>query len=203
MEASTLEATGPLTAGARRSRITTLAVMGVTGAIILTVAVLANQSGATADGATSVILTGEATGAAPAVGSLAPDFQAATIDGRTVRLSDLRGRPVWLTFGASWCQPCRSENADIQAAYERWKDEGVVVLAVFISEDATAVTDYAGRVGLTYLQVADPDTRIASAYRILGIPSHYFIDRTGVLRQLKIGTLDPAVMDAALGDIER
>ena len=203
MEGSALEATGPFEAKARRSRITTLVVMVVTGAIIVTVALLTNQSAATADGATSVILTGEATGAAPIVGRLAPDFQAPTVDGRTVRLSDFLGQPVWLTFGASWCQACRSENADIQGAYTRWKDEGVVVLAVFISEDAAAVSDYAGRVGLTYLQVADTDTRIASAYRILGIPSHYFIDRTGILRQMRIGSLDPAMMDAALTEIRR
>lgn len=82
-------------------------------------------------------------------------------------------------------------------------DIALQVLAVFVSEHTTTVADYAGRVGLTYPQVADPDTRIASAYRILGIPSHYFIDRTGVLRQVKIGTLDPAGMDAALGDIQR
>jgi cytochrome c biogenesis protein CcmG/thiol:disulfide interchange protein DsbE len=202
VQASAVEASGPLPARVRRSRITTLVVMGVTGAIILTVAILVNQSAVTADGTTAVTLTGASTGAPPTVGKPAPDFQAATVDGRVVRLSDFLGRPVWLTFGASWCQPCRSENVDIQATYETWKDEGVVVLAIFISEEPTSVADYASRVGLTYLQVADPETRIASAYRILGIPSHYFIDRLGVLRQVRIGTLDPAGMVAALTEIQ-
>ncbi len=54
-----------------------------------------------------------------------------------------------------------------------------MVLAVFISEDAAAVKDYADRVGLTYDKIADPDTAIASQYRILGIPSHFFIDSDG------------------------
>jgi cytochrome c biogenesis protein CcmG/thiol:disulfide interchange protein DsbE len=203
MEASAAEVSELLTARARRSRITTSFVMGVTGAVILTVAILVNQSAVTADGTTAVTLTGASTGASPTVGKLAPDFQAATVDGRVVRLSDFLGRPVWLTFGASWCQPCRSENVDIQATYETWKDEGVVVLAIFIAEDPTSVADYASRVGLTYLQVADPETRIASAYRAFGIPSHYFIDRTGVLRQVRIGTLDPPGMDAALTEVQR
>jgi hypothetical protein len=84
---------------------------------------------------------------------------------------------------------------------EEFTDSDLVVLAIFISEDALAVKDYADRVGLTYRKVADPDTRIASDYRIMGIPSHYFIDSSGVLRLLRIGSLDPAGMEAALNGI--
>jgi hypothetical protein len=87
--------------------------------------------------------------------------------------------------------------------YERSKADGLVVLAVFISEDAPAVKDYADRVGLSYLKVADPDTAIASRYRILGIPSHFFIDREGVLREMKIGSLDPAAMERAVEGVRR
>jgi peroxiredoxin len=184
-------------------RIATLAVMGVTGALILAVAFLANEPAAgTADGSvTSVTLSGTATGEAPAVGRVAPDFAATTADGTTFRLSDLRGRPVWLTFGASWCQPCRAENPDIEATYEKYAARGVAVVQVYMSEGASAVTEYADRVGLTYTKIPDPDERLANEYRILGIPTHYFIDAQGVLRQLKIGSLDPAAMEAALEGI--
>jgi thiol-disulfide isomerase/thioredoxin len=116
-------------------------------------------------------------------------------------LSDFKGKPVWLTFGASWCQPCRAENPDIKAVYENAKASGLEVLAVFISEDAAAVREYADRVGLGYQKVADPDTTIASQYRILGIPSHFFIDSSGVLRQQKIGSLDQAAMEQAVAGI--
>jgi peroxiredoxin len=108
---------------------------------------------------------------------------------------------VWLTFGASWCQPCRAENPDIQAAWRSRQDSGLRIVQVYMSEDAAAVRAYAATVGLTYARVADPDTRLAAAYRIVGIPSHFFIDRTGVLRQLKIGTLDPKTIEAALAEI--
>jgi len=188
---------------ARRTRLTTLAVMGVTAVIILVVAVLVNQPPVSADGLTAVTLSGEATGAAPTVGQPAPDFAATTVDGKAVRLSDFKGQPVWLTFGASWCQPCRAENPDIKATAEKYADAGLVVLAVFISEDEAAVKDYADRVGLDYLKVADPGTAIASQYRILGIPSHYFIDREGVLQTMKIGSLDVPSMEAAIEGIKR
>lgn len=184
-------------------RIPTLVVMGVTGALILAVAFIANQPAAgTADGSvTSVTLSGTATGEAPVVGRVAPDFTATAADGTTFRLSDLRGRPVWLTFGASWCQPCRAENPDIQAAYEKASPGGLAVVQVYMSEGVDAVTEYADRVGLTYTKIPDPNERLANEYRILGIPTHYFIDAQGVLRQLKIGSLDPAAMEAAVKGI--
>jgi peroxiredoxin len=203
MEARAVTANGGRTARVGQSRGATLAIMAVTAVIIAAVAFMVNQPAAGAGGVTSVTLTGDASGEAPTVGKPAPDFTATTIDGKTVKLSDFKGQPLWLTFGASWCQPCRAENPDVLATYEKLKGRGLVVLAIFISEDAPAVKDYADRVGLTYQKVADPDTRIASEYRILGIPSHYFIDRSGVLVQLKIGSLDPAAMEAAVEAILR
>lgn len=189
------------TALGRPSRATTLVVMAVTAVIIMIVAFMVNQPTQAANGVTQVDLSGNPTGAAPVVGNPAPDFAARTVDGTTLTLSELRGKPVWLTFGASWCQPCRAENPDIQATLDKHADSDLVVVGVFISEDATAVKDYADRVGLTYQKIADPGTRIAVEYRIVGIPSHFFIDRDGVLRQLRIGSLDPAAMEAALAEI--
>ena len=184
-----------------RARIANLGIMAVTAAIIVAVAYLSNQPAPTAAGFTPVEVTGLASGKAPAVGEPAPDFRASTDDGKAFRLSELVGKPVWLTFGASWCQPCRAENPDIQAAYERYKERGLVVVQVYMTEDAATVSSYAATVGLTYPRVPDPDTRLAAAYRIVGIPSHFFIDKAGVLRQLKIGTLDPKAIEAALGEI--
>jgi cytochrome c biogenesis protein CcmG/thiol:disulfide interchange protein DsbE len=186
----------------RRRRLTTLTVMVVTAVVIATVAVAMNQRATTANGVTDVTIAGDPTGAAPTIGQPAPDFAATTVDGKAVRLSDFRGQPVWLTFGASWCQPCRAENPDIKATAERFAPQGLVVLAVFISEDDAAVADYADRIGLGYLKVADPDTAIASKYRILGIPSHFFIDRDGVLRVMKVGSLDVAGMERAIGELQ-
>lgn len=199
---TTDEAAQVVRPGLLRTRLATLAIIGVTGAIILTVAFLSNQpASATFAGpgsVTSVTITGTATGDPPTVGKPAPDFTATTTDGKLLRLSDLKGKPVWLTFGASWCQPCRAENPDIQAAYDKYKGQGLVVVQVYITEDAKTVTDYTNRVGLTYTKVPDQDERIASEYRILGIPSHFFIDKTGVLRQFRIGTFDSAAIETAV-----
>jgi cytochrome c biogenesis protein CcmG/thiol:disulfide interchange protein DsbE len=204
MEATTIAA-APLEespARSRRSRITSLVLIGITAVVIIAVAFLANQPAKTvSDGLTSVTLTGAAGGAAPEVGKAAPGFTALAADGTKVTLGDLKGHPVWLTFGASWCQPCRAEAPDIQAAYADFKAKGGEIVQVFLSEDSAAVSEYADRVGLTYLKVPDPDTAISSEYRILGIPSHFFIAADGTLQAMKVGSLDPARIEAALAEI--
>jgi cytochrome c biogenesis protein CcmG/thiol:disulfide interchange protein DsbE len=110
---------------------------------------------------------------------------------------------VWLTFGASWCAACQAEAPDIEAAYEKAKAGGAVVLAVSISEDSATALEYANRIGLTYPQIADPDTRIASAYRVDGIPAHFFIDKSGILRSARTGGLSPDNMASALKEISK
>ena len=63
--------------------------------------------------------------------------------------------------------------------------------------------DYANRVGLTFPMIADPDTTIASLYRVYGIPAHFFIDRAGVLHSTKTGGLSTEQMDTALTELSR
>lgn len=187
----------------RKSRPRTLVVMGVTALAILAVAYMVNRPTASGEGVTAVTLSGPTAGDPPRVGRQAPDFTARTVDGKTVTLSAFKGQPVWLTFGASWCQPCRAENPDIQAAFEKNRSAGLVVIQVYISEDASTVKDYTQRVGLTYSAIADPATEIASAYRVLGIPSHFFVDRSGALRTLRVGTVNQEAIDTALTEIGR
>ena len=61
------------------------------------------------------------------VGNLAPDFQLQSLDGKTISLGDLRGKPVLINFWATWCPPCRSEMPYIQEIYEEWTDKGLVL----------------------------------------------------------------------------
>jgi len=185
---------------AHLSRPKTLLVMGVTAAVILAVSYLANRPAA-GGSLTSVVLSGGATGPAPEVGRTAPDFTATTIEGAKVTLSGLRGHPVWLTFGAPWCQPCRAENPDVEAAYEKYRAQGLEVLWIVIQDNRTDIEGYAKRTGLTYPKVDDSTGAIASRYRIDGIPSHFFIDSSGILREIRISSLNPPSMDENLAKI--
>ena len=188
----------------RESRFGTLLVLAVTAALVMVGAYLVDRPApAAVGGTTAVALSGTGGGVPPKIGSPAQDFTATTVDGKKVSLRSFRGQPVWLTFGASWCAACVAESPDIQAAYKKFAPKGAVVLAVFISEDSTTVKDYADRVGLTFPMIADPNTDIASAYRVNGIPAHFFIDKSGTLRSVATGGLSPEKMDSALKEISR
>lgn len=185
----------------RESRMGTILVLAVTAALVMGGAYLVDRPAAAELGIQPVALSGPGGGAAPKIGSVSQDFTATTVDGTKISLSQYKGQPVWLTFGASWCAACKAEAPDIEAAYQKHKAKGVVILSISISEDSATVRDYTDRIGLTFPQIADPDTRIASAYRVNGIPAHYFIDRSGVLRLMKTGGLSPGQMDEALAAI--
>lgn len=185
-----------------QSRLGTLLVLGVTAAVVMGGAYLIERP-APAQPGVSPVDVGPGNGPAPKIGSAAHDFSATTVDGKKVSLSSYKGSPVWLTFGASWCAACVAEAPDIESAYKKHQAEGVVVLAVSINEDSATALDYGKRIGLTFPQLADPDTAIASAYRVNGIPAHFFVDKSGILRAVKTGGLSSEQMDAALKEATR
>ena len=187
----------------RESRGGTLLVLGVTATIVIVGAYMIDRPASAASGLQAISLSGPTDGAPPKIGTPAQDFTATTVDGKKVSLSSYKGHPVWLTFGATWCAACKAEAPDIQAAYTKFQAKGVVVLSIWIREDSATVKDYADRTGLTFPKIADPDTRIASAYRVYGIPAHFFIDKAGTLRVTKTGGQSPEQMAAALTEISR
>ena len=187
----------------RASRWGTLIVLAITAALVAAGAWLvqrqgAQDSAAQSGGATVVKLPGTSGVPAPEVGKAAQDFTVTTYDGRQVTLSSLRGKPVWITFGASWCTGCQAEVPDIQAAYTAYAPKGVVVLGINITEDNAAVKAYATRVGLTYPLAADPSSTIADSYAVSAIQAHYFVNREGILLDIRQGSLSPAVMASIL-----
>jgi peroxiredoxin len=199
---TTVGATTDWRSRTRESKTGTVLVLAVTAALVAGAAYLLQRPAADASvaGVTAVTLVGDEA-AAPVIGTQPAAFTATTVDGKPISLASLKGHPVWLTFGASWCASCVAEAPDIQAAYERAKASGAVVVEVFLNEDAASVKDYAERVGLTYPAIADPQTDIASAYRVIGIPAHFFIDSTGVLRDARTGSMSSHDMDSALQGI--
>jgi len=183
-------------AGALRNIVATIAV----GAIIIALVWFFDRPGGAAN-SQAITLTAAATGPAPRLDKEAPDFRMRGLDGKYYQLSELRGRPVWINFWATWCPPCRAENPDIQETYDANKDEGLVILAVSIGEEADTVRGYVERTGITYTVGLDETTEIAARYRIVGIPTHFFIDRDGVLREWRIGSMSKKTMEKKVNEI--
>ena len=169
------------------ARARTILIVAVTAVTIGVVAFLIDRPTA-ANGYTPSGFTG---GAPPQVGQKVPDFEATTPDGKTVRLSDFAGRPMWLTFGATWCPDCRAEAADVEATYQANQAKGLVLLTVWVNDDSANVASFAAKNGFTFEMGLDPDQRIADAYHLLGYPTHFFIGPDGVIRVERLGRLTP------------
>jgi peroxiredoxin len=134
----------------------------------------------------------------PQVGYLAPDFGLQTPDGQTIRLSDLRGRPVVVSYWASWCGPCENEMRILQGVYEQYQSTGFTVLAVnAIGQDSmSAVTEMVSRLGLTYPILLDEGDQFADSYQALFFPTTYFVDANGVIRNIALGDSPEAEFQA-------
>lgn len=132
----------------------------------------------------------------PSVGRPAPALVARTASGETIDLRELRGRPVWVTFGASWCPPCRAEAPDIEALIADHADDRLAVVAIYLGEDADSVAGFVERLGLTYASVPDPHRALGALFGVRGLPSHYFIAPDGTLTSMRISSLSREQMEA-------
>ncbi len=126
---------------------------------------------------------------APQAGFLAPDLALQDSQGRLVRLSDLRGKPVLLNLWASWCPPCKEEMPAMQKVYELYAPKGFTILAInttYQDERSTALAFAADR-GLTFPILWDVDGSVSRLYQVHSMPTSFFIDRTGIIRRVVIG----------------
>jgi cytochrome c biogenesis protein CcmG/thiol:disulfide interchange protein DsbE len=139
----------------------------------------------------------------PLTGQPASDFTLTLFDGRIIRLSDFRGKVVFLNFWASWCPPCREEAPLLEQAWHRYKDQGIVFLGVDFQDTDEAARSFLREFGITYMNGRDPTGRIAIDYGVYGIPETFFIDREGRITYKHIGALDDQVLVAKLTDAQR
>ncbi len=137
------------------------------------------------------------------VGKPAPDFSLRLFNGRTVRLSDFRGKVVLLNFWASWCPPCRDEAPLLETAWQRYEKQEVIFLGVDIQDREEAAREFLREFRISYSNGRDDRNRIAIDYGVYGIPETYFIDPDGRITAKYIGALDWKILAARLGEASR
>ena len=134
------------------------------------------------------------------VGAKVPDFELITFDDEIIRVQDLRGQVVVINFWASWCSPCAQEAAELEQAYQLYKDRGVAFIGVDYSDTPTEARGYLVENAITYPNGPDLGTRISQAFRIRGVPETYVLGSDGTIVRVKIGPY--LSLDAVVADIE-
>ncbi|RAL25991.1 thiol-disulfide oxidoreductase ResA [Thermoflavimicrobium daqui] len=137
----------------------------------------------------------------PQVGQVAPDFQLKTLDGKEIKLSQLRGKAVMLNFWGTWCEPCRSEMPAMQSMYSKYKNKGFEILAINIAETDIAVSNFKEQYQLGFPILMDKSRDVVRLYKIKPLPSSVFIDPQGKVKNFIEGPLDTSQLELYINQI--
>jgi peroxiredoxin len=140
---------------------------------------------------------GEAPAPAPA-----PPFSLRTLDGRSIRLQDFRGKVVVLDFWATWCKPCVASMPHLSQMQQRYAGRGLVVVGVSMDDlGAADVRRFADDLGVKF-RLAMADDRVLDAYGpIRALPTTYFIDRRGTVARRVVGYIDLETMESYIREL--
>lgn len=168
--------------------------------------VLSSDKGDKADGSGDVVETEDEEDDGIEVGlekgNRAPDFELETLDGESIKLSDLRGKPVFLNFFTSWCPPCRAEAPDMQKFHE---ESDVQVFAVNMYEREQNVDDvpkFIEEFGLTFPMVIDEELEVTYRYGVQVMPTTYILDSEGLIVNIGQGAMNYDQMVDIYADID-
>jgi cytochrome c biogenesis protein CcmG/thiol:disulfide interchange protein DsbE len=125
----------------------------------------------------------------PRSNSPAPDFMLPDLNGQSVSLSALRGRPVLLNFWATWCGPCRSEMPYLQELQmdPAWRERGLLILAVNLQEPETTVSKFMADNGFSFTVLLDARGEAGRLYNVASIPATYIIGKDGIIKNSRVG----------------
>jgi thiol-disulfide isomerase/thioredoxin len=136
----------------------------------------------------------------PEIGYRAPDFTLETLNGETIKLSELKGTPVLINFWATWCGACREEMPTLQKAQEKYLNR-VKILAINLANSERSleeVKEYLKDNRLTFTVPLDKDGSVANLYRIRAIPMTFFIDKNGVIKAKFTGAISREILEQNL-----
>ena len=121
-------------------------------------------------------------------GEMAPDFELISFSGENYQISDFRGSVIVVNFWASWCESCKPEAGDLEAAHKYYQPRGdVLFLGVDYVDTKPEALAYLEEFQVTYPNGPDLRTKISQAFRITGVPETYIIDQDGVIVYVRIG----------------
>ncbi|MGH2673709.1 MAG: TlpA family protein disulfide reductase [Actinomycetota bacterium] len=138
------------------------------------------------------------------IGERAPAFALPDLEtGETIRLRHLRGQVVVLNFWASWCAACRREHPALAAAWQRYRERGVVFLGVVFEDTPEGARAYVAELGVDWPSVLDPRSSTALDYGVNGVPETFVIGRDGRILANRVGAVDYEWLSTLVGSAVR
>jgi peroxiredoxin len=120
----------------------------------------------------------------------APDFVLKDLQNRKFKLSDHKGKPVLLIFGATWCPYCRDAIPHLKDIYERYGKKGLVAVNIDIQESRDKVSRFADKYKLPYRVLLDENAEVAQNYGVQGVPTLVLIDKNGMIACRQCNTVE-------------
>ena len=133
------------------------------------------------------------------IGQYAPDFTLTSLSsGKNVSLSDYAGKPVILVFGAAWCPYCEEEVPALNTVYKKYKDRGLVILAINLGDSRSKVSNYKSSHQIAYPILLDTKSTLEQQYRVSGIPLHYMINADGKITYAASGMFTTSSLEVSV-----
>ncbi len=126
-----------------------------------------------------------------AIGDRFPDFKVESLAGGTLSLASYAGRPLFVNFWATWCGPCRIELPEMEAIWASSEFGDLAIIAISVGERRDTVETFVTEeIPLTFDVGIDPSGRSNDQYNIIGMPTSYFLDTRGVIKDVNIGGMN-------------
>ena len=141
------------------------------------------------------------------IGDLPPDFELTTLDGESLKLSELKGKKVVLNFWATWCPPCKAEMPHMQNYYRSSAEEdNVEIVAVNLTDSENrgvkVVQEFIDSYGLTFKIPLDEKGVVGEAYQVFQIPTTYMLNTDGTISQIVKGPMDESTLKTLIDDLD-
>ena len=121
-------------------------------------------------------------------GKPAPEFSLPALDGRTIALSNFKGKNVVIIdFWATWCMPCRMSMISLQDFHNKYKEKGIEILSINQGQRKSIVESYIKKKQYTFTVLLDESSDVGNTYGVQGIPTMLVVDRSGIVQWIHVG----------------
>jgi len=128
----------------------------------------------------------------------APDFMSENLTGGNTRLDDYKGKLILLNFWATWCMPCRVEMPGMEQLWQKYKDQGFVIVAISNDDEdsRSRIKTFQKKLNLSFPILLDPESEVNDIYQVSSMPTSFLIDANGKIISRIVGTEEWSSPDA-------